>query len=219
MTEQVLGEQQLQSQLKEKTVLLQEVHHRVKNNLQIISSLLNMQIRALQDPHAAKALQESRSRIQAIALAHEMLYRSHSFAQVDLADYLRNLVHQVHRSQEMSRRIELRLELQSCPVPLSQAVSCGLITSELVTNALKHAFPENRPGHIRVALQTDGTSCMMIVSDNGVGLSEDLDSRSSHSVGLQLVADLTHQLKAVLELKREPGTEFRVTFTPGRGSV
>lgn len=214
VTEQVRGEEQLQGELKEKTVLLQEVHHRVKNNLQIISSLLNMQIRTVRDPHATKALQESRSRIHAIALAHEMLYRSHSFAQVDLAAYLRKLAHRLHHPQEVGQRIELRLELQSCSTSVSQAVSCGLITSELVTNALKHSFSDGRAGEIRIALHTIGTECTLIVSDDGVGLPENFDLRQSRSVGLQLVEDLAHQLQGVLELRRGRGTEFRITFTP-----
>lgn len=213
ITKMVEAEARLVEQVREKTALLAEVHHRVKNNLQIISSLLNMQIRSLHDQTAIEALRESQNRTRAIALVHETLYRSGNYAQVQLSDYLRQLLQHVRRSLGIGRDVEVTLELEPVTVALHQAVPCGLILNELVTNALKHAFPDGGAGEVRVALtRVSQARCTLTVSDDGTGLPHQVDVENPRSVGLQLVQMLSEQIGAEVQVRRAPGTEFIITF-------
>jgi PAS domain S-box-containing protein len=210
----------LQASLKEKVALLNEVHHRVKNNLQVITSLLRLEARRSNQPDTKTVLTEMQGRIRSMALLHESLYRSGIFASVELGTYLRQLATQAFRAQSsINGSIQLQLDLNPVQVSMDQATPCGLLVNELISNCLKHGFPDNRQGDVRIALQTlagttgGATRVRLCVSDTGIGLSADFESRRGNSLGLQLVSDLTQQLGGCLEIGPGPGAAFTVTFT------
>ena len=207
--------------LREKESLLKEVHHRVKNNLQVISSLMRLQSAQVENPVAQAVLRDMQNRIGSMALLHETLYQSDSFARVDLATYLRSLCSQLFHSLVADpESIQLRLDVASVGLDVNQAVPCGLLINELVSNCLKHAFPDGRAGEVRVEVQpVDGGPALRLrVADNGVGLPADFDLRQLRSLGLQLVSDLVGQLQGRLEIGRGPGAVFEVVFTPQSAS-
>jgi two-component sensor histidine kinase len=203
---------------REREVLLQEIHHRVKNNLQVISSLINMQLRQMRqirEPNNKEALEECQARVQAIALIHEMLYRSKDYLSVPFSEYVRRLAGGVFNAAGVGQNaISLELELENIALHVDKAIPCGLILNELISNSLKHAFPNNRQGVIRVALRTlsDGRLCLE-VKDNGIGIPANLDVLKSKSLGMQLVCDLAAQFKAALEVIGQDGALFRLTFS------
>jgi len=203
--------------LREKESLLKEVHHRVKNNLQVVSSMARLQSAQIDNPLAQAALRDMQNRIASMALLYETLYQSESFARVDLAAYLQSLCSQLFRSLVVDPApIQLRLDVASVSLDVSQAIPCGLIINELVSNCLKHAFPNGRRGEVRVELRTvDGDSAVRLrVADDGVGLPADFDLQKLQSLGLQLVSDLVGQLRGRLEIGHGPGAVFDVVFTP-----
>jgi PAS domain S-box-containing protein len=207
------AEAQLQASLREKEVLLKEIHHRVKNNLQIVSSLLNLQVRAVDDPHLRALVHDSRERIQAMALIHEALYQAHDLSRVPFAAYVRQLVAQLFRAYDgPARRIRLTLQTDPIALDIDKAAPCGLILHELFSNALKHAFPGGRPGTITVALRCAAHQVTLQVRDTGVGISPALDVRRPSSLGLKLVSMLTDQLEGTLVLAREEGSAFTLTI-------
>ena len=208
-------ETELRLSLKEKEVLLKEIHHRVKNNLQIISSLLNLQAGYLQDPQALEVFRDSESRVRSMALIHEKLYRSNNLAQIDLGEYIRELATSLFRSQNASGRgITLNVEADEVFLDVEAAVPGGLILNELISNALKHAFPNGRAGEIGVRLSAADGRLTLVVTDNGRGFPPDLDFRATESLGLQLVNILVGQLNGAIELNSQGGTEFRITLAP-----
>lgn len=214
------AEEQLQASLEEKEALLKEVHHRVKNNLQLISSLLSLQSARIKDPKVAELLAESRNRVRSMALVHENLYRTGNFARIPMASHIESLCAHLTRAYGVpSQRVELALRIGDVQLDLDRAIACGLIINELVSNALKHAFPDARVGRVCVELQSVGEKQqVLVVGDNGVGFPPDLDYRRSDSLGLQLVDDLTQQLHGTLAVKRDAGTTFTITFdADGRG--
>jgi PAS domain S-box-containing protein len=208
---------QLSATLKEREVLLQEVHHRVKNNLQVISSLINMQVRQLTDPSSQAALKECQNRVQAIALIHEKLYQAKDYANVLFSDYARSLAANIfHATGLSSSAITPTVDVVDIALGLDKAIPCGLLLNELISNALKHGFPNNRPGVIRVALHTTGSGAgaelVLSVSDDGIGLPPNFDPSKSASLGMQLVVTLAQQLGGRLEVVSNDETTFRVTF-------
>ncbi len=213
------AEQQVRESLKEKEVLLKEIHHRVKNNLQVISSLLRLQAAEIQDPAMAALFYESQERVRAMALIHEQLYRARNLAQVDFASYLRRLTEHLGQSYRAEETlIQLRVEAADVSLPVDCAVPCGLIANELIANALKHAFPSGRRGSVLVRLDAQGGRTVMSVRDDGVGFPKETDFRSARSLGLQLVCSLADQLGGTLELKRDRGTEFVISFVADDGT-
>jgi PAS domain S-box-containing protein len=210
VTERRTAEERIRTSLKEKEVLLKEVHHRVKNNLQIISSLLNLQSKYIKDDQALEMFKESRNRIRSMTLIHEKLYRSKDLANIDVAEYIQNLSSNLFRSYSAGR-VNLRTQVDDILLGVDTAIPCGLIINELVSNSLKHAFPEKQ-GEILVNLHRDNGKFTLIVRDNGVGLPEHVDFRNTDSLGLQLVCTLTDQLEGEIELNRAGGTEFKITF-------
>ena len=212
------AEQVREALLQEKTALLNEVHHRVKNNLQVITSLLRLESR--RSPHeATKAvLTDMQERIRSMALLHEFIYRAGNFAAIDLGSYIRQIATQSFQSlRESSEHVQLRLELGSVQVGLDQATPCGLLVSELISNTLKHAFPNERKGEVCIVLEPVGEAgqqpaqwCLR-VSDNGVGLPADFETRRHNSLGLQLVDSLALQLGATMTVG--PDAVFALTFT------
>lgn len=212
------NERRLLESLREKEVLLSEVHHRVKNNLQIVSSLLSLQAGQLADSAARQVFAETQSRIQAIALVHEKLYQSDSLSAFSFRDYVSELVTALDRAQNGGGRgISLRVDADELELSTDLAITCGLIVNELVTNALKHAFPAGRRGSVVIAVRRgDAHSIALSVADDGVGLPESLDPRRTRSVGLSLVTGLARQLSATLTIKREGGSAFELGFTPSQ---
>ncbi|MGQ0700326.1 MAG: sensor histidine kinase [Panacagrimonas sp.] len=212
------GEQAIRDALKEKDVLLGEIHHRVKNNLQIIHSLLDMQATRTTDLKAASALRDSQNRIQSMALIHQTLYQSRDFAEVDFGQFLATLGSHLQSSYQ---RNDLKLEVRAERVQLSidRAIPCGLIVNELVTNALKHAFPDGRAGSIAIDLRVHrGIDVELSVSDDGIGIADALDLENLPSLGMQLVQVLTEQIHAELHIRRRSPTRFSFTFPlhPGK---
>jgi two-component sensor histidine kinase len=215
-------EAQLNASLREKEVLLKEIHHRVKNNLQVLSSLLSLQADSIKNKEGLKALSESRSRVMSMALVHEQLYNSKDLARVDFADYANILTTQLLRSYGVKPgQIRLQLAIDPILLGVDQAIPCGLIINELVSNALTHAFPGKRathravetPSEIRVGLHSEQADTLTLtVSDTGVGLPPTVNLNKPSSLGLQLVITLTQQLQGAITLERAAGTTFRITF-------
>jgi two-component sensor histidine kinase len=218
VTNSVRIEAELQSSLQEKTALLNEVHHRVKNNLQVITSLLRLEGGRTSQVETSSVLQEMQGRIRSMALVHETLYRSGSFASVDLHSYIGQVASVAFRAQaSASGAVRLVLDLTPLKTSLDQATPCGLLVNELISNSLKHAFPQSQGGEVRVTLQpsTQDPSSQqwrLCVSDTGAGLPPDFEARRGQSLGLQLVSDLARQLGGTLEIASHPGTSFTVTF-------
>lgn len=204
----------LRASLREKEVLLQEVHHRVKNNLQIISSLINMQLRRLKDSSSRETLEQCQHRVQAIALIHEKLYQSKNMVSVPLVEYVHSLASEVFQAANVpAATVSLDIAIADIALPIDTAIPCGLIINELVTNALKHAFPNSRQGSIRISVERlSASSLRLAVADNGVGLPADFDIRHCQSMGLQLVNMLAAQLTAQLEVDVHGGASFQLTF-------
>ncbi|MBX9257266.1 PAS domain S-box protein [Desmonostoc muscorum CCALA 125] len=208
-------EVKLRSALAEKEVLLKEVHHRVKNNLQIVSSLLQLQSHTLTDPEVIKVLRESQNRIESISLIHKNLYTSANIGQIDVGDYIHNLAASLLISYQIfPGRISLETDIDSVSLNVDQAIACGLVINELISNSLKHAFPNQQAGIIRIALRNLDNSIEMTIQDNGIGLPDNLDWRNTASLGLSLVYDLvTEQLEGDITLERNHGTVFKIQFT------
>ncbi len=208
------AEGKIRASLREKEVLLKEIHHRVKNNLQIVSSLLYLQAARTEHPGAVSALTESRARVRSMALIHEKLYQSPNLASVDMGEYTRSLVSDLqHSHRTENNSIRLTVDIGEITLGITEAIPCGLIINELVSNAVKHAFPKGREGEIRIRLVRESTKHIVLtVSDNGVGFPESVDFRNSPSLGLTLVNSLVQQLDGSIELDRRDGTAFTITF-------
>ena len=214
VTERVVAEEKIRTSLREKEALLKEIHHRVKNNLQVVSSLLGLQSRAVLDEETRKMFQESQNRIHSMALLHESLYQSSNLAKIDFPEYIRQLAaHLFHSYGVPPDRIHLRTDLDKLYLNLDAAVPCGLIVNELISNSLKYAFPDGRRGEVRVELHEHADHmARLIVADNGIGLRSDIDWVTARTLGLRLVRTLAEQLGARIELKSEAGTEVQLTF-------
>ena len=219
--ERLQAEAKIQASLREKEVLLLEIHHRVKNNLQVVSSLLRLQARQIQNDQSLEMFRDSQNRIKSMALIHEKLYNTQDLARIDFSKYVSKLGAYLFQSYSVNpAAIELALNIDDISLDIDTAVSCGLIISELVSNSLKYAFPPlltgagEPPGKIRIGLRAvDNNQLALTVSDNGCGLPKDFDLYSVDSLGLQLVKRLTQQLKGKIELDRSGGTTFTITFT------
>jgi two-component sensor histidine kinase len=204
---------QIARALEEKEVLLKEIHHRVKNNLQVISSLLALQSEALADPRARDLLADSQNRVRAMAMIHEKLYQSPDLARVQFDEYVSSLAASLVRSHAHTDGApELRTELDPVSLSINAAVPCGLILNELVSNALKHAFRDGRRGWIQVRLKIEPRGYSLTVADNGTGLPLGVDGGPSGSLGLQLVDMLARQLKATLTVGSVEGASFKLDF-------
>lgn len=208
------AEDRILASLREKEVLLKEVHHRVKNNMQIISSLLSLQYSAITDPDMIKLFKESQQRIRSMALVHEKLYKSNDMAALDIEDYFRSLISYLYSScMVRSDKIKLDMAIERIPVKLDTAISCGLIVTELVTNCFKYAFPGDQTGILSVKMFSPGPGeiCLQ-VSDTGIGLPPGIDVSTAPTLGLQLVASLVNQIEGTMEVDRTIGTKFTIRF-------
>jgi PAS domain S-box-containing protein len=206
------AEEQLQASLQEKVVLLKEIHHRVKNNLQVVSSLLGLQAATVQDPGVLELFEEGKNRIASMALVHEELYRSPDLAQVNLETYLERLVRRLVAGQTGARRVETLVRVADVRLPVDLAIPCGLVVNELVTNALKHGMRGRPRGELAVSAERAGGLVRMLVADDGPGFPPDLDYRQTETLGMQLVVNLVSQLHGELELEDRPGCAFRFVF-------
>ncbi|MCX6909813.1 MAG: DUF3365 domain-containing protein [Verrucomicrobia bacterium] len=208
------GEDAIRASLQEKTVLLKEVHHRVKNNLQTVTSLLNLQAVRTKNQTALDTLQETGNRVRSMALLHETLYRSETLGRVNFGSYIENICGHLFRSYgPKAARVKLESRLEEVSIDLYQAVSCGLIINELVSNALKHAFPDARTGRIMVELRRSPQGeIVLTVADDGVGMPPGADIHQTGTLGHQLVFMLAEKLHGTVEVTRENGTTFRVAF-------
>lgn len=217
ITERKKTELRTRQSLEEKTILLQEVHHRVKNNLQIISSLLDLQADSMEDPEVSRLLLENKSRVHSLALLYDNLFHSENLAQIDIDQYIHDIVAYLF-GFVVEKGVSYALDVAAVSLEMDRAIPLGLILTELVFNALKHAFPNGRKGKIVVTLRQSGEDIVMLkVWDNGVGLGKKRHIDQTQSLGLQLVSSLTGQLNGRLEIEETNGTSFILTF-PNRTS-
>jgi PAS domain S-box-containing protein len=209
------AETKIQESLREKEVLLKEIHHRVKNNLQVISSLLDLQSQYLNDSVMLEVFRESCNRVRSMALVHEQLYQSKDCAKISCVEYFQDLTNYLCRVYGVkANKITLQLEVDQINLNINTAIPCGLIVNELVSNALKYAFPNGLQGVIKVALcSLNRSQFLLMVKDNGIGFSRDWEFNRVKSLGLQLVRVLTNQLEGTLEIEHNGGTEFRIQFS------
>jgi PAS domain S-box-containing protein len=220
ITERKEAEEQLLASLKEKEVLLKEVHHRVKNNMQVIYSLFNLQANQSKVPEVRAVLKENQNRVRTLALVHEQLYRAKNLSRIDFGAYLNDLGTNLMRSLCSQGTVELRFDLQRIFLGVDIAIPCGLIVNEALSNALKHAFPEGRNGIVDLGLRANETGEICLsVKDNGVGLPAGFDHRRAETLGLKLVGTLTHQLKGILSVRGENGTEIAIKFNEQRRNL
>ena len=212
---------ELQSSLREKEAMLKEIHHRVKNNLQVISSLLKLQADYLPDAHTRELFLESQNRIRSMALVHEKLYGSSDLSRINFSDYIESLAQLLFRSSSIDgAKIHLTCGRQPVLLNIQTAVPCGLIVSELLSNCLKHAFPNGRTGEISASIEeSDRDEITVRIADNGIGLPKDFDYEKSQSLGLQLVRTLVKQIEGQLHVTRAPGTAVTITFRDSMGAV
>jgi len=233
ITEQKQAQDKLTASLKEKEILLKEVHHRVKNNMQVISSLLNLQSQHITDKDSRAMFQESQNRVRSMALIHEKLYQSDDMAHIDIAEYIHSLTHQLITTyRTKASRVSMNIAVTDIFLTITTAIPCGLIINELVTNALKHAFPHQQEGTITVSMTpSDTDSLILTVSDTGIGFPEAIDFRNTTTLGMQLVTSLVEQLEGTITLETcppslpdirqtggrrgEKGTTFTITFRGG----
>ena len=207
LTQRRQAEAHLTASLREKEVLLKEVHHRVKNNMQIVSSLLELQSDVIDDATLLAQFRESQDRIRSMALIHETLYQSQDLARLDLALYIHTLSARLAQSYNVDpQRITVWLQVEPVILDIDQAIPCGLILNELLINAFKYAFPQNRTGEVHVELHADtAQQAGLVVRDNGIGFPDDIDFHHTESLGLQLVVMLTEQLQGTIALERADG--------------
>ncbi|MDF1674026.1 MAG: histidine kinase dimerization/phosphoacceptor domain -containing protein, partial [Vicingaceae bacterium] len=213
ITEKTLAEEQLKESLKEKEVLLKEVHHRVKNNLQVISSILNLQSSYVTEESTLNILRESQNRIKSMAFIHESLYQTNDFSQINFSEYVVSLSQNlVHSYEVFDNFVNLNLQVKDVSLNLDQSIPCGLLINELISNALKYAFPKNKKGTITIDLFEKDKMVFLNIKDDGVGLPENIDYRDTGTLGLQLVITLTEQLGGKIELDNTKGANYSLTF-------
>lgn len=209
-------EEKIKASLNEKEVLVKEVHHRVKNNLQIVSSLLSLQAEGITDKEARDKYIESISRIRSMAIIHEQLYRSKDLSKINAKEYFSELVRFISETYNVNKKVKVNLKIKVREkLDIDVAIPCGIIINELLSNAFKYAFPDNRAGEIRVELRSvvnPNYKCRLIVADNGIGIKGKIDFNSPKSLGLQLIKSLTDQLDGKLEVKKDKGTCFTIFF-------
>ncbi len=225
ITERKIAEEKIKTSLHEKEVLLKEIHHRVKNNMQIVSSLLNLQSESVDDESIRQLLKKSQNRVKSMALVHEKLYQTEDLSSIDFAEYTRSLTTRLlHSFGSNSKRVQLVIDMDEVCLDVNRAIPCGLIINEIVTNSFKHAFPDSTTGVdenkfegkgvIKVFMRENPKSGIMelVVGDNGMGLPEGLDFRHTKTLGMELVNTLVDQLDGSIEYVNNGGTEFKITF-------
>lgn len=207
------SEEHIKQSLNEKEVLLKEVHHRVKNNLQIISSILNLQSSTISDKQTLELLRNSQDRIRSMSLIHELLYQTKDFSTINFSEYIRSVATNLFQSYTQNKMIELVLVLDPIFLDLDSAIPCGLIINELITNSLKYAFTTSEQGEVKISLSKDDqNNVFLMISDNGKGFPKDIDFRDTESLGMQLVVSLIEQIDGTIELDNSNGTKYEIRF-------
>jgi two-component sensor histidine kinase/PAS domain-containing protein len=221
IAERILAEARIREALNDKEILLKEVHHRVKNNLQIIISLLNLQLARINDPTTMEALRESQNRVRSMALIHEKLYQSSDLAHIDFGEYVEGLVNSLIQTYRIrSSQVAVKVMADRTTLDLDAAIPCGLIINELVTNSLKYAFPDERPGTITVIFKRNAEDQFtLVVSDDGIGLPAGFDPKTANSLGLKVVSSLARQISGALEIDCAKGTRFELCFKTNTNSI
>jgi two-component sensor histidine kinase len=214
ITDKKRVDEQIRLSLKEKEVLLKEVHHRVKNNLQVISSILNLQSSYVKDKRVLEILLESQNRIKSMAFVHESLYQTKDFSNISFREYVENISRNlVHSYAATDSPPDLNLDLDDIQLNLDIAIPCGLIINELLTNSLKYAFPQGKTGKIAIVIREKSGNITINISDNGKGLPKEIDFRNTESLGLQLVVSLVEQINGKIRLDTKKGTKFTIEFS------
>ncbi len=210
--QRVRNEEKIMESLREKKLLLREIHHRVKNNLQIISSLLNLQSQYMKDEETQSVFIESKNRVKSMALIHEKLYRSSSLAHIDFEDYVESLVENlIYSYMDVSASIKTEIDVKDIYLNIDTAIPCGLIINELVSNSLKHAFPDSK-GTIKIKMRRKEGECLLKVCDDGSGFPKEIDFKNTESLGMQLINSLVIQLDGNIEMLNESGTCFKINI-------
>jgi len=212
ITERIVNEEKIKKSLKEKEILLQEVHHRVKNNLQIISSILNLQTRTIKDKKFLELIEETRYRIMSMSFVHDLLYQTKDFTNIDFSKYLQNITSHIMNTYNLNKNIQLNLTIESIFLNLDSAIPCGLIVNELITNAFKYAFPNSKKGEINVVLKLIENKVTLSVADNGVGINNKVNYLTTESLGFQLINSLVSQIDAEMQYDNSQGTKFTLNF-------
>ncbi len=214
ITERIIADKKIQNSLTEKEILLREIHHRVKNNLQTISSLLDLQTDSIKDAAAREVFRSSQSRIRSMALIHERLYKAEDLSRIKAQEYIIKLIDHLEATYDSkSENIKLKTNIHNILLNLDTAIPCGLIINELVSNSMKYAFPKNRAGTIEVSLSVSSTESLMLsVKDDGIGMSDDITIENSPSLGLQLVHLLTKQINGNIKTEIKNGTKIEIKF-------
>jgi PAS domain S-box-containing protein len=215
VSERKKAEEALRAALREKEVLIREIHHRVKNNMQVIISLLRLQARTIPDPERREVFAVTQDRIRSMALVHEKLYHSLDLAGIDFKGYIQSLVVHLGNSvgPSLSACVRVDLQLDDIELNINKAVPCGLILNELITNAYKYAFPGARGGTIRITLEAPSPGAVRLtVADDGVGLPAAIDPLKPETLGLQIVSDLVRQIDAQIVIERSGGTSYTLSF-------
>jgi two-component sensor histidine kinase len=213
MTERKRHQADIEASLQEKETLIKEIHHRVKNNMQVISSLLFLQRKQISDPAIRTLFQESENRVFSIALVHEKLYRSKDLSNVDIQDHFQTMGdYLLSTFGTESGRITLDIHAEGVFLPIDKAVPISLITNELLTNSLKHAFPGQRKGMVRISLTQENGTWRYLCYDDGIGFPPGLDFKNTESLGMQLVNGLVRQILGTITMQREEGTGFEIVF-------
>jgi len=213
ITERKRAEEQIKKNLREKETLIKEIHHRVKNNLMVVTSLLSLQSRRMTAPEAIEAFEDSIHRIYSMALVHQKLYQSKSLSEVDFKEFISTIARHVYFNYNISHRVRLDMRLEPISLNIEKAVPLGLLLNELITNAMKYAFPGSKEGNILISFKEVRKGiCELIVSDDGVGMPHEIDFQSSDSLGIALIRQLTDQIGGTIKLENENGTRFVVEF-------
>jgi two-component sensor histidine kinase len=214
VSERKKTENKLQKSLNEKEMLLKEIHHRVKNNLMIISSLLNLQSRYIKDEESKTIFKESQNRTKSMALIHERLYQSADLKRIDFGDYIHTLANDLYHTYVLDTSlIKLNVDVDDVMLNINTSIPLGLIVNELVTNSLEHAFPPGKSGEINIKFHSSDDKYLLEVKDNGIGFPKDIDYKNTDSLGLRLVVSLTEQIDGKIEFNNTSGTSFKIIFT------
>ena len=207
------AEDSLNQSLKDKDMLIKEIHHRVKNNLMIISSLLNLQSNYLKDKESIEILRESQNRAKSMALIHERLYQSEDLKSIGFKEYITTLANDLYRNYvEDPERVELQLDISDLDIDIDHAIPLGLILNELITNSMKYGFPDDRSGKVFVKFCKEDDEYVLRVGDDGIGFPSDVDFKNTNTLGMQLVNGLSQQVDGDIELNTDNGTEFIIRF-------
>jgi len=212
ITERKQAEEEIKQSLEEKELLLKEIHHRVKNNLAIISSLLNLQSYNIEDQKARDSFKEIQNRTRSMALIHEKLYQSTDLKRIDFGEYIKTISAELFRTYADPARVKLKTHVENIYLDINTAIPLGLIINEIITNSFKHAFPDGRKGEIQINFHKKNHHYEFMVKDNGIGLPDDLDFKNTDTLGLQLVNSLTQQIDGEITLDKDHGTQFTIKF-------